>query len=242
MERTDGREEIPAQRESGWLPQRAAAVALALGTILFGLGSLLHPPTVRREDLMHVVRDGATPMWLADHWLLTLSTVLIVVGLAGFHAALAAHTDIRRGMAELAAPLGAASATSWIGLFVFEATGWPEIAAALVQSGAGGFAGASALLPVAQGLWSGVLGLGYAAGALFAVVIGLWSAGLLLSGETRTVGAAAWVGLVASGVGIVTMALAWMFSSLALYLLIPAALLLGLWLLLAAWRLWQCTV
>jgi len=232
---TGDEREVEKLQGNAWIPQRTAAAALALGTALFGIGTLLHPPTVRREDLMHVVREGATSRWLADHWLLALSIALMTVGLAGFHAALAARPGVRRGVASLAAPLGAVSAVFWMALFVFEAAGWPAIAAALAQSSGP----APQLLAVAQAFWSTSLALGYAGGALFAVVVGLCSVALLRGGPGGSLNGFARLGIVTSLVGMVTQALAWLFSSLALVVLIPAAIVFGVWLGAAAWCLWH---
>jgi|GEM_PF-3147569 len=265
---------------------RCAAVVLVLGTALFGAGSLIHPPTARRGDLMHVVREGASAMWALDHWLLALASALVAIGLAGFHAAVSARAEGGEGadrpIASFALPaaglLGTASAVFWIGLFVFEATGWPPVAAALAGERA---ASASPLYPVAQGMWSATLAVGYAAGVLLAAAIGLWSAALAeprtgsrtddsgggeLGGGIRTakgsrggtargdsgtvdkftarrdtpgVRSLMWAGYIAAAVGVGGQALAWVFPRYALHMLVPAAVALGLWLLLAALRLWQ---
>ena len=216
------------------VPQRAAAVVLGAGIALFGAGTLLHPPTVRREDLMHVILEGTSSKWLGDHWLLALASALIAVGLAGFHAALARRPG-GLGTAALAAPLGAVSAAFWTGLFVFEASAWPALAEAVAAGGGQ----SSPLLPVAQGVWNASLALGYAGGVLFAAAVGLWSLDLAAAGEQGGTLGFARLGLAAAIYGAFAQALAWAAPAAALYLLIPAAALFGWWLLLAVLRLWR---
>lgn len=233
-------------------PQRLSAVLLGLGATLFAAGTLLHPPTVKREDLIQVVVEGATPMWLVDHWLLALSSIVLTLGFAGLHSVLAASLTApsrrsgnppailrRRSALIFAAPMGLISAVLWVGIFLVEATGWPIVAAGVVNGGGAAPGTIAALLTVADALWSMTLALGYAAGVLFTAAVALWSVVMIGEDARAHVRTAGWIGLAAGIAGIVAQPLAWAYAAYAFALLLPVVALLGLWLLLAVWRLWR---
>lgn len=207
---------------------RIASLALAGGVLALAVGTLAHPFWFDPRDPLPVLRKGATAHWVVDHWGLFAGTLAAGAGLASFHQLLS------RTAARAA---GAAMATVAMGilltLFAFEATGWHALAGLAAN---GSFSAAAGVDGAAQVVWRALLGLGHAAGVMAAIAVALWAAaaahqGLLASWT-------AWVAGVGAGVVVLTTPVAWAVPAVGAPLAAGGYALLGVWMLVAAWRMW----
>lgn len=226
-------------------PERFGAVILMVGVLVFGGASLFHPPTVSPWDPTHALDEGAQPKWTIDHSILLAGIVTLHLGLFLLHNYI--MTSQRPRMSPTAFACGIASFTLWVALFVFELTGWRV----LVQAAATGFSipsqipapgiaeSAAVLAAVAHSVWATTIALGYAAAFLLGLAVLFWSIdgrrGHALPRGT------AWLGILVGLVSLITLPLAAYIPRIALWLVVPAAGLMGLWFLCAAWAMWRRT-
>lgn len=223
---------------------RIGAAMIAAGTLLFGAATMFHPPTVDPWDPTHALTEATGTLWLIDHSVLLVAVLALHLGLFLRHGWVTARSG-RRGLSDAAFACSIVSLTVWVALFVFELTGWPLVAKA-VQAWFGGPSGMPApatagpegtLALIAFSAWATTLVLGYAAAVLLALAILLWSAEMVRStGLPRLVGC---LGIVAGVANVAASPVAVAFPRLALWLLVPAAGLMGLWFLAAAWAMWR---
>lgn len=215
--------------------RRWGSLALASGTLLFGGASLFHPPTVDLRDVATPLAEAAHPGWAVDHWVLLVAITLVHLGLLALHASLPATAA--PGKSTLACALAVASLVLWLAIFLFEITGWPVLAkAAGTQGPLQGAAGAS-FEAVARALWATTLSVGYAAAFLLGLAVALWSAAF----AGAFCGSRGFARLGVAG-GLYTAAVqppAAAVPAAGLWLLIPAAAVLGAWLLWTAWLAWS---
>lgn len=212
---------------------RLGSLALAVGTLLFGGVSLFHPPTVNPWVANTPLAEAAHPGWVVDHWVLLVAVTLMHLGLLTLHTRLSASETALRS--SVACALAVGSLALWLAVFLFEVTGWPIVAKAVAQ-GAQGVAAGAALEVVARALWATGLSVGYAAGFLLGLAIALWSADFEVAFQ-----GSCWfarLGIIGGVYTAVVQPLSLAAPSVALWLLIPAAALLGAWLLWTAWLAW----
>lgn len=222
---------------------RWGAVILTLGVVVFGAASLFHPPTANPWDATAALQEASESLWLVDHLLLLVGIVALDVGLFILHGQIVSFRHSR--LAHPAFAFTIASLTLWVSLFVFELTGWRILAQAVAaQFGSASqmpgpeSAGAAGVLSaLAHSAWTTTIILGYGAAFLLGLAIWFWSIAALRGyGLPRGV---AWFGVIVGLITIVTLPLAIALPRAALWLVIPAAGLLGLWLLAAAWAMWR---
>lgn len=118
---------------------RFGSLALLGGTLILGGASVFHPPTLNPWDPRRSLEEATHAGWIADHWVLAASMILLHFGLFAFDAWVcetrkAYCGDFRR----VAFGCAVASLVLWLGIFVFEATGWPVLASALESEVEGG--------------------------------------------------------------------------------------------------------
>lgn len=222
---------------------------LAAGAVLFGGASLFHPPTVNPWDPSVSLAAATQGAWTVDHWALLIAVTLVHLGLFVGHASLRATGGVR--VASVAYALSIASLVLWLSIFLFEATGWPILARTIAAQAGASVGSASGpgesvvlvsssygatLEVVARTLWATVLTLGYAAAFVLALAIALWSIDL-----TRAFHLPRWfarLGVIGGCYTAVVQPLSLGVPSIALWLLIPAAAVIGAWLLATAWFSW----
>lgn len=221
---------------------RLGSLALFAGTLLFGVASLFHPPTVNPWDPGHALAEATQARWMLDHWTLLTAVLLIHLGLLALHGTVCGEAWVRsggrsRGWRDVALAFAAASLTLWTGIFLFEVTGWPVLAGAQQVTG---------VLTVARALWALSLSLGYAAALFLGLAVLGWSLELIGRGHARERSGRssipAWfarLGVVAGAITAVVQPAALGLPRLAPWLLAPASLLLGAGFLAAAWVMWQ---
>lgn len=225
---------------------RWGALALAGGAVLFGLASLFHPPTVNPWDPTVSLVEATKVEWIVDHWALLIAVVLVYFGLFAFHSLIGREEKARWSPSAYA--FAVTSLALWVAIFLFEATGWPVVAKAfagheMAEAGAGtGDIGKATgtedlLMIAARALWAPTLSVGYAAAFFLGVAIFLWALDLV-----RVKQSPLWLarlGAITGAVVAVVEPVALGAPRLALWWLIPAAALLGLWMLAAAWWMWR---
>ena len=219
--------------------QRFSGFCLLAGLAVVTAATLVHPPTFDPRAHEAALAAGASGAWVLDHWALFGGTVLIGVGLSGFHAALLRTPAARPAAVFSAALLALTSFVLWLLLFAFEATGWnvlAEMAAPWAEEG-GRAAGAPASVAtaVAPAAWRTLIGGGHAAGLLAAAAVSLWSRAARrarLLPRWSYGAAAAGAALVAAFTPAGWAAPAWGVPVLA-----AGYLLIGAWLAAVAWRL-----
>lgn len=223
---------------------RRGAVLLAGGVLLFGAASLLHPPTASPWEPVEALAEATRPLWLVDHAVLLLAMVALHLGLFLLHARITAVQAAPLSQAAYA--LGVTSLTLWVAVFVLELTGWRALAEAAKEW----FGHSSAMPPprvvgpagtmslLVHSLWATAISLGYAAAFLLSLAVLLWSADMRRSRDRSFPAWAGSLGIAAALTNLIALPVAFAIPRIALWLLIPAAGLLGAWLLAAAWLLW----
>lgn len=201
------------------------------GSLLFGVMSVLHPPTfdpyATHDAMSEIV---ATKHWALIHWGLAVGITLLGLGLLTLHVWLQ-----RAGQAAFSSFATGATLVSvalWLGILVFEAAG----GAALAQA----FFHPTTTLAVGHllgALWAATLATGYVGAMLLGFATLLWSIDLLRT--QRFPAGFAWLGIVAGAALMIAQPLTWRYPGAALLILIPPASGFGLWLLLLSWYLWS---
>lgn len=220
--------------------ERLGATLIVIGLLLFLGSTLLHPLEFDPRDPSHVLAEGASGLWMADHWSLLLASTFLGLGLTVAHVRLSATPHPHWHV--LAAPPALVSLFIWVTLFAFEATGWPPLAkhahaTGVVYSQEWVGQGADPTAVFARVLWAGLLGVGYVGAALMALAVLFWGVAM-----QRASGVSPWFGwgaITGAALALAATPIAWMVPKVALWVMLPGYGLMVLWFLGASWLLWQ---
>lgn len=201
-----------------------------VGTLLFGLISMLHPPTFdpfATSDAMSEII--ASKYWSLIHWGLAIGMTLLGLGLLTLHAWLERLQP--SAFSWFATGATVISTTLWLAIFVFEAAGGAALAQAFFHPTT-----TPAVASLITATWAATLAIGYAAAALLGFAVFLWSLDLL---RTRRFPAGfVWLGIISGAALMVAQPLTWLNPNAALFILAAPAAAFGLWLVSLGWQLW----
>ncbi len=211
--------------------RRWGGCMIIAGTLLFGLISILHPPTFdpfATSDAMSEII--ASQHWSLIHWGLAIAITLLGLGLMALHVWLerlqmTAFSWFAKGATLI-------STTLWLGIFTFEAVAGTALAQAFFHPTT-----TPAVTNLIAATWAATLAAGYAAAALLGFAALLWSIELL---RTRRFPAGfVWLGIISGAALMVAQPWTWLNPDVALFILAPPAAAFALWLLSLGWQLWM---
>lgn len=200
------------------------------GSIVFGLMSILHPPTFdpfATSDAMSKII--ASKHWALIHWGLAIGITLLGLGLLTLHAWLVRHEQA--AFSWFAKGTTLISTALWLSIFVFEAAGGTVLAQAFFHPTT-----TPAMVHLITATWAATLATGYVAAMLLGFAALLWSMDLLRTRRFPT--GFVWLGIISSTALILAQPLTWFKPDAALFILVPPAAGFGLWLLYLGWQLW----
>lgn len=200
------------------------------GTLLFGLISVLHPPTFDPFATSNAMSEIiASPHWSLIHWGLAIAITLLGLGLMALHVWLERLQPTAFSWFAKGATL--IGTTLWLLIFVFEATSGAALARAYFHPST-----TPAVTQLIVAIWATTLAAGYAAAMLLGFAALLWSIDLL---RTRRFPAGfVWLGIISGAALMVAQPLTWLNPDAALFILSPPAAAFALWLLYLGWQLW----